>query len=194
MVGCVRRLFLPVCAAVALAACDASTTITKVDIAPNYRPLELGRYAGGDNALRVVSYGSPFGDLPARVADALVAAMQGHTGGPRITFSADPAPPPKPRWRVVMALNPTGLRDTIELCKLTEPPQTARSADTQVRIMAAFCQGDFAATQATARGKDITSLNGPKFDALIAQLTHTLFPGYNPHDNRSPCLIFPCRI
>ncbi len=194
MVDFVRRLFLPVGAALALAACDASTVITKVDIAHNYRPNELGRYAGGDNALRVVGYGSPFGDPPARVADAVVAAMQGHNGGPRVTFSTEPAPPPKPRWRVVMALNPTELRDTIELCKLTETPKTARSQGGRLRIMAAFCQGDYAATQATARGNDILDLNSPNFDTLLARLTRTLFPSYNRHDDRRPCLIFPCRI
>ena len=60
--------------------------------------------------------------------------------------------------------------------------------------MAAYCQGDWAATQATARGKDIFSLDGPNFDLLLARLTRALFPSFNPHDDRRPCLIFPCRL
>lgn len=195
MAGRIRRLLLPVCTAAALAGCDASTIITKVDIAHNYQPVELWRFYGGDNALRVVGYGSPFGDPPARVAAAVVAAMQGHNSGPRVTFSAAPAPPPKPRWRVVMALNPTELRDTNDLCKLAETPNTApltaRSQGGRLRIMAAFCQGDWTATQATARGKDISGLESPNFANLLAQLTHALFPSRNPHDDRR-CRFLPC--
>lgn len=190
-----RCLLLPLFAVLALAACDASTVITKVSIAHNFRPNELWPFYGGDNALRVVGYGSPFGDPPKRVADAVVAAMQGHSGGPRVTFSTAAAPPPKPRWRVVMALNPTELRDTEQLCKLTGTPTTARSQGGRLRIMAAFCQGDWTATQATARGKDIYGLDSPNFDNLLAALTRTLFPARNPHDDfHRPCLIFPCRL
>ena len=190
----IRRLVWPAVAAAALTACDASTVISKVDIAHNYRPISLGRFHGGDNALRIVGYGSPYGDPPERVADAVVTGMQGHNGGPRVTFSAAPAPPPRPRWRVVMALNPTELRDTNQLCKLTETPTTARTQDGRLRIMAAFCQGDYAASQATGRGNDINGLDSPNFDNLLAQLTRTLFPGRNPHDDRRRrCVILPCR-
>lgn len=194
-----RRCLLPAYAAAALAACDASTVISKVDIAHNYQPISLGRFHGGDNALRVVGYGSPFGDPPERVAAAVVAAMQGHNGGPPVTFSTAPAPPPRPRWRVVMALNPTELRDTIKLCKIPETvaaaPKTARSQGGNLRILAAYCQGDWAATQAVGRGRDIHSLDSPNFDALLAQLTRALFPARNPHDDRDSlrCRIFPCR-
>ncbi len=192
------RSALPLLAAAALAACDASTVISKVDIAHNYQSISLGRFHGGDNALRVVGYGSPFGDPPARVAEAVVAGMQGHNGGPRVTFSADPAPPPRPRWRVVMALNPTELRDTIELCKIPETPDaaplTARSQGGNLRILAAYCQGDWAASQAVGRGRDIFSLDSPNFDLLLARLTRTLFPTRNPHDDRDRrrCVLLPC--
>lgn len=193
------RYLVPILAVLTLAACDAATIITKVGVASNYSPGELWPFYGGDNALRVVSYGSPFGDPPDRVADAVVAAMQGHT--PRsVTFSAAKAPPPKPRWRVVMALNPTELRDTQQLCTIPETPEaapaTARSQGGELRIMAAYCQGDWVATQATGRGRDITSLDSPNFDRLVADVTRALFPYRNPHDDRhrSPCSIFPCRL
>jgi len=176
-----------------LSACNAATIITKVDISHNYSSLPLGRFHGGDNALRVVGYGSPFGDPPAQVAEAVVASMQGHNGGARMTFSTAAAPPPRPRWRVVMALNPTELRDTNQLCKLTDTPRTARSEGGRLRILAAFCHGDYAASQATARGTGINSLDSPKFDNLLAQLTRTLFPLRNPNDDRKRCRILPCR-
>ena len=94
-----------------------------------------------------------------------------------------------------MAINPTDVRDTNKLCKLTETPTTTRSQDGQVRILGAFCQGDYAASQATARGNGITSLDSPIFDDLVAGLTRTLFPSRNPHDDRRSrrCLILPCR-
>ena len=187
-----RRFWWPAVAALTLTACDASTVISKVDVSSNFWPISLGRFYGGDNALRVVGYGSPFGDPPAQVAAAVVAGMQGHNGGPRVTFSTAPAPPPRPRWRVVMALNPTDVRDTMALCKLSETPTTTRSQDGQLRILAAFCQGDYAATQATGRGRDITSLDSPNFDNLLAALTRELFPSRNPHDDRRRCRILPC--
>ena len=98
-----------------------------------------------------------------------------------------------------MALNPTDLRDSMKLCKLAETPDaaplTARAQGGQLRILAAYCQGDWAATQATAQGKDITSLDSPNFGLLLARLTLALFPSHNPHDDRRrPCLIFPCRL
>lgn len=198
-----RRAIVPALAATALAACDGSAVFTgspvisRVDIAHNYRPTEIWPFYGGDNALRVVGYGSPFGDPPAQVANAVVAAMQGHNGGSRVTFSAAPAPPPKPRWRVVMAINPTELNDTQDLCKLSEAPAdaplTARSQGGEVKILAAFCQGDWAATQAVGRGRNVGGLDSPAFDSLIAHLTRALFPHRNPHDDRDPrCRVFPC--
>lgn len=188
----IRRLSWPAFAVIALAACDASTIISKIDVSHNYQPISLGRFYGGDNALRIVGYGSPFGDPPARVADAVVAGMQGHNGGPRVTFSTAAAPPPRPRWRVVMALNPTDVRDSNALCKLTDTPTTVRSQGGRLRILVAFCQGDYAASQATGRGKDITSMDSPNFDKLLAGLTRELFPSRNPHDDRRRCRIWPC--
>ena len=108
-----RHLALPAIAAAALAACDASTAISNPDISYSYRSIALGRFHGGDNALRVVVYGNPFDDPPEQVANAIVAGMQGHNGGPRMTFSAAAAPPPKPRWRVVMAINPVDFSNTL---------------------------------------------------------------------------------
>jgi hypothetical protein len=141
----------------------------------------------------VVGYGSPFGDPPAHVANTVVASMQGHNGGARMTFTTAASPPPRPRWRVVMAINPTEIRDTIKLCKLTETPTTARSEGGNVRILAAFCQGDYAASQATGRATGVTSLDSPNFDKLVAGLTRTLFPARNPHDDRGRrCRVFPC--
>ncbi len=192
-----RRLAWPVIAAATLSACDASTIISKVDHSHNYSPISLGRFHGGDNAMRVVGFGSPFGDPPAQVAAAVVAGMQGHNGGPRVTFSTVPAPPPRPRWRVVMAINPTEINDTIKLCKLSEAPAdaplTAPSVGGKVRILAAFCQGDYAASQATGRATNVSGLDSPNFDSLLAQLTRTLFPSRNPNDDRRRrCRILPC--
>jgi hypothetical protein len=188
-----RTLFLPAAAALSLTACSAATVISKVDISHNYQPLALGRFYGGDNAMGVVGYGSPFGDPPAHVANTVVASMQGHNGGARMTFTTAASPPPRPRWRVVMAINPTEIRDTIKLCKLTETPTTARSEGGNVRILAAFCQGDYAASQATGRATGVTSLDSPNFDKLVAGQTRTLFPARNPHDDRGRrCRVFPC--
>lgn len=190
----IRRIGLPLLAAAALAACDASTVISKVDISHNYSPLSLGKFHGDDNALRVVVYGSPFGDPAGDVADAAVAAMQGRNGGPRVTFSTAPAPPPNPRARVMLALNPTDVRDSMALCKLppNAKPGTAPSQDGRLRILAAYCQGDYPVSEATGRGKDITSLNSPNFQSLVAGLTRTLFPIRNPHDDRH-CRFLLCR-
>lgn len=189
----IRSLIWPVAVALTITACSAATVITKVDISRNYQSLPLGRFHGGDNAMGVVGFGSPFGDPAAQVADTVVASMQGHNGGARMTFTTATTPPPRPRWRVVMAINPTDIRDTIKLCKLTETPTTARSVDGNVRILAAFCQGDYAASQATGRATGVTSLDSPNFDDLVARLTRTLFPTRNPHDDRRRrCGIFPC--
>ena len=189
-----RCLLVPAVAIFALSACDSPTMISKGDVAHNYQPADLWRFSGGDNALQVDGYGSPFGDSQKRVDDAVVAAMQGHNGGPRVTFSTAKAPPPKPTWRVVMALNPTELRDTEQLCKLTDPPKTAPSQGGKLRVLAAFCEGDWTASQATASGSDINSLDSPKFDTLVADLTNTLFPAADLHERFDRrCIGTPCQ-
>ncbi len=186
-----RRLTLPVLAAAALAACDASTVISNPDISYSYRSISLGRFHGDDNALRVVVYGNPFDDPPARVAEAIVAGMQGHNGGPAMTFSIAPAPPPNPRWRVIMVLNPVDFYNTQALCKMTEGPETAPSQDGRIHVIAAYCQGDFAATQGFARAKDVTALDSANFDRMLALLTRTMFPTRNPNDDRR-CRTIAC--
>jgi hypothetical protein len=187
-----RRLTLPAFAAAALAACDASTAISNPDISYSYRSISLGQFHGGDNALRVVVYGNPFDDPPDRVANAIVAGMQDHNGGPQMTFSAAPAPPPKPRWRVIMVINPVDFYNTQKLCKMTGGPETAPSQDGRIHVIAAFCQGDFAATQGFARAKDVTALDSRNLDQMLALLTRTMFPTRNPSNDRScnvPCLL-----
>ncbi len=186
-----RRLALPAFAAAALAACDASSVITNVDVASNYQSIELGWFHGGDNAMRVVVHGNPFGDPPQQVAEAFVAAMQGHNGGPPMTFSTAEAPPPKPRWRIVLAVNPVGFFNTSRLCKKAEDIETTPSEGGRMRVMAAYCQGDWTASQATVRAKDITGLDSPNFDRMMALFTRILLPTRNPHQERW-CGRFPC--
>lgn len=180
-----------VAAAAALAACDASTVISNPDISYSYRSISLGQFHGGDNALRVVVYGNPFGDPLERVAEAVVAGMQGHNGGPRMTFSTAAAPPPKPRWRVIMAINPVDFYDTHALCTMPGGPETAPSQDGRIHVVAAYCQGDFAATQGFARARDVASLDSRNLDKMLALLTRTMFPTRNPNDDRR-CRIIPC--
>ena len=187
-----HRFAAPVGAALLLTACAGASTISRVDIAHNYQSIELGRFHGGDNALRVVVYGDPFGDPPARVSNAVVAMMQGHTGGPRVTFSAAPAPPPRPNWRAVMVINPTDVTLSDDICRLTAPPATVRSAGDQIRIVAAFCQGDYAATRATGRARAVNGLASRDLDAMLALLNRALFPTRNPHDERFRCRLVVC--
>ncbi len=180
-----------VAAAAALAACDASTVFSNPDISYSYRSISLGQFHGGDNALRVVVYGNPFGDPPERVAEAIVAGMQGHNGGPRMTFSTAEAPPPKPRWRVIMAINPVEFYKTQALCKMTGGPETAPSEGGRIHVISAYCQGDFAATQGFARARDVTALDSRNLDQMLALLTRTMFPTRNPNNDRR-CRVIPC--
>jgi hypothetical protein len=118
--------------------------------------------------------------------------MQGHNGGPRMTFSAAAAPPPKPRWRVVMAINPVDFYNTQKLCKMAEGPKTGPSQDGRIHVIAAYCQGDFAATQGFAHARDVTALDSRNLDQMLALLTRTMFPTRNPNNDRScnvPCLL-----
>ncbi len=47
--------------------------------------------------------------------------------------------------------------------------------------MGAFCQGDLALTNATARADAVAGPQSAAFDALMSQLTFALFPSENPH-------------
>jgi len=81
-----------------------------------------------------------------------------------------------------MAFNPDGLRDPGKLCEATDGLKTASSADGKVTLMAAFCSTASYLSHGIARAGDIGSAGSETFDDMIFQLTASLFPSRNPHD------------
>lgn len=173
---------LPLLAATALAACTG-VTVSRVDHAVQYDALEAGAAGGGDRQMQVVVLGNPFDTPQAQLNRSVIAAMQQSSFAVPINFALDPAnPDPGRPYRVVMAFNPAALRDPGKLCAADEGLETGKSGDGNITLMAAFCSTDSYLSHGIARAGEVGGAGSETFDEMIFQLTASLFPGRNPHD------------
>lgn len=164
----------------ALAACALSgITVSRVDHAYQYSPLEIS--AAG--SLPVAIHGNPFGDPDKELETAVLAAMQGSTFGMPVRFIPAPdKPDPEQRFHVVLAFAPPGAASPDKLCEANAsdvPTTTAKSAT--VNLLGAFCSKDSYLSHAIARADEVAGPDSPKFKALVSQLTLSMFPSRNPH-------------
>jgi len=176
------KLPLAVAALVALTACTG-VTVSRVDHANQYDPLQASAAGGGDRQMQVVILGNPF-DMPQPALEkAVIDAMQSNPFSVPINFAINPENPDLSRpYRVVLAFNPEGIRDPGKLCESTGSLKSAAPADGKVTLMGAFCSSDSYLSHGIARARDVAGTGSEKFDNMIFQLTISLFPSRNPHD------------
>ena len=176
------KLPLAVAALAALTACTG-VTVSRVDYAFQYDSLQASAAGGGDRQMQVVVLGNPF-DIPqAQLEKAVIAAMQASSFAVPINFAINPEnPDPSRPYRVVLAFNPEAIRDPGKLCAAGDGLKTTASADGKLTLMGAFCSTDIYLSHGMARASDVGGAGSATFDDMIFQLTASLFPGRNPHD------------
>lgn len=167
----------------ALTACaQFGVTVTRVDYAHQYEPLEVSAAGGGDRQLQVVVMGNPFDVPKADLEQAMIQSMQGRTFGVPVNFAIRPTnTDPDRDFRVIVAFNPDGIRDPGKLCEADGEVASVADNDGIVTLMGAFCSTDSYLSHAIARAPDVAGIDAENFDTLVSQLTLSLFPDENPH-------------
>ena len=177
-----KRLFrglptaLALAAAAWLAGCANAVIVGQADTAPGYSLTELAAAGSGENELRVIVDGDPFGAGAAATGTATVAAMQGNVIGTPVKFALDPVRERRPPTRVMVYFNPRNMVGGESICAPNGAVSGAAGAGGELRVIAAWCQTDFKISSVSGRTNGVTGLNSPKFRALLAGVTQSLFP------------------
>ena len=169
-------------AAVTLAACAGGTTVSRVNIAHSYLPDELYVVATGENELRTVVVGDPFGMPKDAFAKVVLASLERQNFGPTLNLSTDPEHEDARKRQVVLAFNLTNIKQADSLC--AGAADTVKSTDTggALTVTGVYCSGGGGyLTQATARSDKVTGADSEQFRKVMSQLAIALFPDVNPH-------------
>jgi hypothetical protein len=139
-------------------------------------PSEFG-YAASGGEMPVFVVGNPFPMEQARVAQAVVDAMQGKNSGPNVRFVNGPAQGARPGYGVVMVLGAAPGTPAEAACsperRLLMAPVPA--AD-QLTLLAVFCGGNDARSWAWSRAPRFAPPGDPLFAQLVAQTTYLMLP------------------
>jgi hypothetical protein len=171
----------------ALAGCAlfGPNRISYAVIDPGYRLNEVF-YAAGPGAMRTVVTGDPFGIGRERFDEAVTEAMYGNNFGPDMEFVTAPARDLNRHYKVVMMFDAplaTGGSAVCDAQPGVEPAAATTAAppaaDQPVRVLAAFCRGDWPLTQ-LAGTMARTGVDDPAFQGFVSQVTLRLFPADNP--------------
>lgn len=172
---------LAIVAAVTLTACAGGVSVMREDVAMGYDPEELYVVGTGENELRTVVVGDPFGMPKEAFQTAVLASLDGRNFGPRLNLSIVPRRE-DPRMRhVVIAFNPAKVTQANALC--AGPMETALPAHSggDLTVTGVYCAGDLYITEATARSNSVPGPDTAQFRKLMTQLALALFPPQNPH-------------
>jgi hypothetical protein len=174
-----KPILITALAMVSLAACGGAT-VSGEDIAYAYIPEELYDAATGDNALKTVIIGAPFGIPQDAFEKTVLASLNGHNAGPPLNLSAT-ANRDDPRNRqVVLAFNPINLRSDSALCSGVAETAPAAGAEGSLQVTGVYCAGGQYLTRATVRSDGVTGPDSQQFQELMTKLAQALFPAVNP--------------
>jgi hypothetical protein len=149
-----------------------------------YSPLEVS-YASSGRDFTTVVRGMPFAGEQAAFDKAVTDALQRYYAGPPTTFTTLPDETARPLYRVVLWFNPAVPVPNLALCLQRELP-TGPASD-RIEVQAAFCRGGGMASSATGYLDGVRSVDDPGFRHLMADITYSLFPPYNPENRGIDC-------
>ncbi len=124
--------------------------------------------------VRAQIFGDPYGLDPARQEILVTSAIGNGIQGIKARFSADPGLYGGEQPRLVVILNPNADPPTSKACSAAEQIRTTPATD-ELKLLAAFCQGDNLINAARADG----TVLGPadqRLKRLLWQLGGVLFP------------------
>lgn len=171
---------IPFVAAGALAGCNLVGPSTVSSISPDYDPGEYAR-ATQAHEIPVTVQGGAFGVDQAALAQAVARDMTGQDLSGRGRFTTTPSAGSDSMFSFAFAFNGPSPASPDALCQnrtaAAAPAATAApAAGGDVRLLAALCRFNKAATTVQARVSGATGPQDPKFAALIAAATRDLTP------------------
>ena len=139
--------------------------------------------------------GNPFAADEVALMAAVVAGLEGRTGGIPVNFSAAPDNPyPRGNYRTVVVFNAPRSVGQFDVCRAADPKALSdHTVNGDVSVFAAYCEGELPLSWAAARAKQVPGAQSERFDQLMAQMAQAMFPSRNPHrtENCTP-RVFPC--
>lgn len=165
-------------ATVALVGCQSAvTTTTSYDVLFRSGVLSEFGYAANAGEMPVVVIGNPFDAPKPAVDEAVIAAMQGHSRGAAVRFTAAPADIAYTGtgYAVVLLLN-AGPGTGADLLCARRGSIAPASAGGTTTVLAVFCGNADARSWAYSSTGPVKSPGDPLFRALVAQTTFLMIP------------------
>lgn len=181
----VKRLAL---AAVMLAAASPAWSMGQVVVSPTsfypgYTPTILS-YAAGHGGILVQVAGNPF-DVPKEDLDRAIARVMAVSHfGPQVPFVTTRPEGFVSPYRVILLFDNQRGYTTVKLCG-GDPDAFEPAWDGKLRVHAALCANEKPLTSVFGDIPGADGPNDPLFQKLIGQITHGLFPPFDP-DRQDP--------
>ena len=156
-----------------LAACGGSD-VSVGPVGDSFAAREALSRALEKGPVRAQIFGDPYGLDPARQDVLVTSAIGNGVQGIKARFSADPGLYSSDQPRLVVILNPNADPPTSRACSGAEQIRTTSATD-ELKLLAAFCEGDSLINAARADG----TVLGPadqRLKRLLWQLGGVLFP------------------
>jgi hypothetical protein len=170
----------------ALAGCAGVGVIDYVQVKPSYRPQRFAYAAGGRDLMTDIQ-GNPFAMLQEEFNAAVTDAMQRAHFGPATNFTTAPGETARLNYRVRLLFNGPAASTGAIVCG-GEPAAIAPSPDGgNVRLLAAFCNGERPLSYLTAHVGGIQDAHDPAFRDFMRQVTINLFPPQNRLEQDRNC-------
>lgn len=125
--------------------------------------------------VRAQIFGDPYGLDPKRQDRLVAGAMGDGVQGVEVRFSADPGLYAADQPRLVVVLNPQIEAPSAEVCRAPERIRTGPAAAGELKLLAAFCEGERLINGARAEG-EVADPADPRLDRMLWQTAGVLFP------------------
>jgi hypothetical protein len=172
---------------VALTGCAATGVIEFVQVKPGYSQQQFAYAAGGRDLMTDVR-GNPFAMPQEEFSAAVTDAMQRAHFGPPTRFTTTPGETARLNYRVRLLFNGPAASTGAVVCA-GEPAIVGPSPQAgNVRLLAAFCNGERPMSYLSAHAGGIQDAHDPAFRDFMRQITTTLFPPQNREEQDRNCV------
>ncbi|HEY5597779.1 MAG TPA: hypothetical protein VIK47_03140 [Kiloniellales bacterium] len=184
------RSWLAVFALAALAACAGTSGVQPANVTAAYERGIMG-YMASRGGLPTEVWGNPFKAPDEQVHAAVRQTMERSHFGPDFPFLAEKPQGFASPYRMVVVLDSKTTYAYHQICAGVSPPSGPKGDGGNVRVAAALCAGDSMVTGTAGWASGVGGPDDPAFVALIAQVTHELFPLRDEHDRDQNEIIIP---
>jgi hypothetical protein len=148
------------------------------------------QYAGAGRDFTTVVVGNPFSVPNETLGRMVTDAMQNKHFGAVTHFTTTPSANARRKFRMVMMFDPPVALPGHALCGdvAALPPSQAEG---RLRLLAAFCAGDYLESEVAASMPRVATPDAPAFSGMIGAVMRDILPTRDPGEESS-CEIEPC--